>query len=224
MRRVPCLQTLNNFLHFHFEDTLSLIFRGTNIKSNHRKCLRDLQKEATTCTDLAVMGHARTEIEAAKFEKAEFELVSQKLKSDIRAVLIFRSKQESHRSLIYHAKMNQQRKRRLHESAATLFPGPCAMFSFVTSVETMLASAETRIPFAAATPGIGSSELGSTIHRTKEPADPSPAFLPEPNDFDAMGVILMPVWERSKGSMHKSESLLLKNLSERDVNTDDKHP
>eukprot|EP00435_Cladocopium_sp_Y103_P036908 s3790_g9.t1 len=194
------------------------------------KCLRDLKTEATTCTDLAVVGHARTEIEAAKFEKAEFDLVSQKLKSDIQAVLIFRSKQESHESLIYHAKMDHQRKRRMHgkESTATLFAGPQAMFSFVTSVETMLANLcalkrEHRLqqPLLVL---VVVNWAAPSIVREEQMAQQMQALhsILSHEDLDAMGLILMPVWERSKGSMHKSESLLLENLSDRDVNTDDK--
>ena len=200
------------------------------ITPNHRKCLRDLKTEATTCTDLAVVGHARTEIEAAKFEKAEFDLVSQKLKSDIQAVLIFRSKQESHESLIYHAKMDHQRKRRMHgkESTAKLFAGPLAMFSFVTSVDTMLANLcalkrEHRLqqPLLVL---VVVNWAAPSIVREEQMAQQMQGLhsILSHEDLDAMGLILMPVWERSKGSMHKSESLLLKNLSDRDVNTDDK--
>lgn len=42
------------------------------------------------------------------------------------------------------------------------------------------------------------------------------------DSVDPMGIILMPIWERAKGSLYKTENLLLKSLSEKDINTDEK--
>lgn len=37
------------------------------------------------------------------------------------------------------------------------------------------------------------------------------------NQMDAMAVLIMPVWERAKGNLFKSENLFLKALCEKDI-------
>ena len=42
------------------------------------------------------------------------------------------------------------------------------------------------------------------------------------DEFDAMGLVVMPVWERAKGSLYKIEALLLKTLSAKGLTLDEK--
>lgn len=46
--------------------------------------------------------------------------------------------------------------------------------------------------------------------------------LSQLGDVDSMAMILMPVWERTKGQIYKSENTLLTKLAERQVNVDDR--
>ena len=46
--------------------------------------------------------------------------------------------------------------------------------------------------------------------------------LSQLSNVDSMAMILMAVWERTKGQIFKSENILLTKLAERQVNADDR--
>ena len=54
---------------------------------------------------MALVGQARTEIEASKFEEMEWALFEEKFKSDVQAVLMYRSKVHCHEVVLRHAKV-----------------------------------------------------------------------------------------------------------------------
>ena len=189
-----------------------------------------MEKAKITCTDLAVVGHARTELEAAKFEQMEWELVQQKVKSDIQAVQVYRSKLECHESLVYHAKLEHQRRRRVHarESIGTMFKGTAPQFQFCENVDKVLSAvSQLRREYRLQQPVlvlVVVNWASPSIVRDEHLALQLQALqqLVNLDDADSMGLVLMPVWERAKGSLYKSENLLLKSLSEKDTNTDEK--
>ena len=195
-----------------------------------RKCLRELAQAKNTCTDLMVCGERQTEIHASRFEEMEWKLVQEKVRADIKATTVYRSKLKCHETLMYHARLEHTRRRRVHarETAATLFSGAVAKFQYVSNGDAALAAV---------------MQLHKE-HRLKKPplvlvvvnwASPSQVrdeqlalqlqslqMLINNDDLDTMGIAIMPVWERTKGILFKTENTLLKALCEKDVNTDEK--
>ena len=194
-----------------------------------RKALRELHQKKVACTDLALVGQTRTEIEAGKFEEMEWNLFKEKMKSDIQAMVVFRSKLECHETLLYHAKLDHTRKRRLQgrDAVEELFKGAVPKFSFIASHDQMLncllqLKREYRVDSLLvlvvvnwASPSTVRDEQMSLQMQILQCA------LGQ-EDFEPMGLVVMPVWERAKGSLYKAESLLLKSLSEKDMNLDEK--
>ena len=194
-----------------------------------RKALRELHQQKVTCTDLALVGQARTEIEASKFEEMEWKLFKEKMKSDIQAMVVFRSKLECHETLLYHAKLDHTRKRRLQgrDAVEELFKGAVPKFSFIAGYDQMLncllqlqreyrvESLPVRVVVNWASPSTVRDEQVALQMQVLQ------CVLGQ-EGFEPMGLVVMPVWERAKGSLYKAESLLLKSLSEKELNLDEK--
>ena len=94
-----------------------------------------------------VCGQKKHEVEAAKFEALEWSLVQEKVKADILAVQVYRSKLTCHDSLIYHAQIEHVRKRRVQarEAVETLFAGVGAMFSYKENLADVMASPSSKL-------------------------------------------------------------------------------
>ena len=160
----------------------------------------------------------------------EWELVHQKIKGDIQAVSVFRSKLACHESLLYHARVEHLRKRRISakEATATLFTGPASQFKFVSAVEDVVAtlgqlSREYRLSQPLLVLLIVNWAAPSVVREEQMSMQlQAMTNLFAADSVDTMGIILMPIWERAKGSLYKTENLLLKSLSEKDINTDEK--
>ena len=197
-----------------------------------RKVLREAHNERNRCTDLVLHGNSKTEIEAAKFLKVEFDLTLEKLRADVLSIQVYRSKLACHESLVYHAKVDHTRKRRLQARTAieSLFSGPLPIFFFGSEVDGLLQHllavrqehrlAETDQLLVAAfvnwtsPSAIREQHLAlqlQVLHRMMSTAN-----------IDCVGVILCPCWERTRGQLFKTESMLLEKLADMDINTDEK--
>lgn len=159
----------------------------------------------------------------------EFQLLREKLKNDIAATQMYRSKLECHETLLYHAKVEHTRKRRLQalDAVEELFKGAVAKFSFTSTVEHALNGLlqlkkeyrVDRLPILlmvnwASPSTIRDEQMQLQVQVLQQ--------ILGQEDFEPMGLVVMPVWERAKGSLYKSETLLLKSLSEKEINMDEK--
>ena len=175
-------------------------------------------------------GEKQTEISASKFEEMEWKLVQEKVRSDIKATNVYRSKLKCHETLVYHARLEHTRRRRLHarEAASTLFSGPVAKFQYLNHGDAALAvvtqlSKEHRLnkpPLVllvvnwASPSQVREEQLALQVQTLQ--------MMINRDDLDCMGVLMMPVWERVRGNLFKTENSLLKALWDKDVNTDEK--
>lgn len=220
---VALVLDLQNLLHEKKND-----FSFTDVK-----CFHEVMKHKVTCTDMVVSGSAKTELEASKFEEMEFNLMCQKLEADMQAVQIYRSKSECHESRLYHFRQEHLRKRRCQarEAVATLWTGgPSRPMAFVNSLHEFLAyitdaRKEHLIPTDTALPVVMVANwcAPSTIRESQLALQiEALQALSQLGDVDSMALILMPVWERTKGQIYKSENILLTKLAERQVNVDDR--
>eukprot|EP00435_Cladocopium_sp_Y103_P039792 s76_g10.t1 len=150
-----------------------------------------------------VCGEQQTEIHASKFEEMEWKLVQEKVRADIKATTVYRSKLKCHETLMYHARLEHTRRRRVHarEAAATLFSGAVAKYQYVSNGDAALAA-------------VRDEQLALQLQSLQ--------MLINNDDLDTMGIVIMPVWGRTKGILFKTENTLLKALCEKDVNTDEK--
>lgn len=195
-----------------------------------RKCLRELAQQKNSCTDLALVGQKKTEIEAAKFEEMEWKLVQDKVRSDVAALQVYRSKLQCHEALVYHARLEHKRRRRLQarDAVASLFTGPVAQFLYMDSVDGAVSQVlrfqkEHRLSQQPLVLMVVNWAAPSQVRDEHLALQMSALQAMINNDFmDVMGVLIMPVWERAKGNLFKSENLLLKSLCERDICTDEK--
>ena len=159
----------------------------------------------------------------------EFQLLREKLKNDIAATQMYRSKLECHETLLYHAKVEHTRKRRLQalDAVEELFKGAVPKFSFTSTVEHALNGLlqlkkeyrVDRLPILlmvnwASPSTIRDEQMQLQVQVLQQ--------ILGQEDFEPMGLVVMPVWERAKGSLYKSETLLLKSLSEKEINMDEK--
>ena len=217
------------YLYVSFGMDSAYFFGGHIPVRPFRKCLRELNQKKVTCTDLALVGQAKTEIEAGKFEAMEFELLKEKLKNDIAATKMYRSKLDCHETLLYHAKVEHTRKRRLQalDAVEELFKGAVAKFSFDSTIEHVLngllqLKKEYRVDRLPVLLVVNWASPSTARDEQMELQAQVLQQILSQEEFEPMGLVVMPVWERAKGSLYKSETLLLKSLSEKDINMDEK--
>ena len=202
--------------------------------------LRKSHADVVKSSDLQVTGRAVTQVEAGRLDEMEFNLFKEKLEFDVAQVKVWRSKLACHESMVYHAKMDQKRKRRVdaRQAAESLTEGRAPAFSFVDA--------------GAATPAEmleNFSRLCSEIRRehhvppqtdllalvyvnhcapsqhSMEESATQKALLPNilgKDGIDGLGVLCMPVWERKKGMLFQAENLILKDLANMNLNSDEK--